>query len=136
MAVSIKVNIKDASERLDSLENELPNLLEQALEKACLVVENSAKQNCPVDSGQLRQSIKHEVDGLTGEIGTNVEYAPYIEIGTGIYSTQGNGRQTPWKYQDAKGQWHTTKGMKAQPFLKPALESNFGQISRCFEELL
>lgn len=136
MAVSIKVNIKDASERLDSLENELPNLLEQALEKACLVVENSAKQNCPVDSGQLRQSIKHEVDGLTGEIGTNVEYAPYIEIGTGIYSTQGNGRQTPWKYQDAKGQWHTTKGMKAQPFLKPALESNFGQIARCFEELL
>lgn len=136
MAVSIKVNVKDASERLDSLENELPNLLEKALEKACLIVENSAKQNCPVDSGQLRQSIKHEVDGLTGEIGTNVEYAPYIEIGTGIYSTQGNGRQTPWKYQDAKGQWHTTKGMKAQPFLKPALESNFGQIARCFEELL
>ena len=136
MAVSIKVNVKDASERLDSLENELPNLLEKALEKACLIVENSAKQNCPVDSGQLRQSITHEVDGLTGEIGTNVEYAPYIEIGTGIYSTQGNGRQTPWKYQDAKGQWHTTKGMKAQPFLKPALESNFGQIARCFEELL
>ena len=136
MAVSIKVNVKDASERLDSLENELPNLLEKALEKACLIVENSAKENCPVDSGQLRQSIKHEVDGLTGEIGTNVEYAPYIEIGTGIYSTQGNGRQTPWKYQDAKGQWHTTKGMKAQPFLKPALESNFGQIARCFEELL
>ena len=136
MAVSIKVNVKDTSEKLDSLEKELPILLEKALDKACLIVENSAKQNCPVDSGQLRQSITHEVDGLTGEVGTNVEYAPYIEIGTGIYSTQGNGRQTPWKYRDAKGQWHTTKGMKAQPFLKPALESNFRQIARCFEELL
>lgn len=136
MAVSIKIDAKDTSEKLESLENELPNLLEKALEKACLIVENSAKQYCPVDSGQLRQSIEHEVEGLTGEVGTNVEYAPYIEIGTGIYSTQGNGRQTPWKYQDAKGQWHSTKGMKAQPFLKPALESNFGQIARCFEELL
>lgn len=34
------------------------------------------------------------------------------------------GRQTPWVYQDAKGNWHYTRGNKAQPFLKPALNDH------------
>lgn len=110
--------------------------LEKGLEKACLVLENSAKQNCPANTGQLRQSITHQVDGTEGAVGTNVEYAPYVEIGTGIYSTQGDGRQTPWKYQDAKGDWHTTEGMPAQPYLKPALDNNMQEVLNCFEGLL
>lgn len=136
MAISVKLDTKDVQAKMDDLKQELPQAIEKALEKACLIVENSAKQNCPVDSGQLRQSINHQIEGSVGEIGTNVEYAPYVEIGTGIYSTQGSGRQTPWKYKDAKGQWHTTKGMKAQPFLKPALENNYREITQCFEELI
>lgn len=54
-------------------------------------------------------------------IGTNVEYAPYVELGTGIYAEGGGGRPTPWVYQDANGNWHYTHGQKAQPFLKPAV---------------
>lgn len=114
----------------------LPEALEQALEKACLIIENSAKQNCPSSTGQLRQSITHEVDGTEGAVGTNVEYAPYVEIGTGIYSSQGDGRQTPWSYQDAKGEWHTTEGMPPQPYLKPALEENQNKVLDCFKDLL
>jgi len=48
----------------------------EALEKACLVVENSAKEKAPVDSGNLRNSITHVVEGNEGVVGTNVEYAP------------------------------------------------------------
>lgn len=135
MAVSI--DDKEVKENIKQFEtDELPNLLDKALEKACLIVENSAKQHCPVESGQLRQSITHQVENKKGQVGTNVEYAPYIEIGTGIYSTQGNGRQTPWKYKDAKGEWHVTKGSKAKPFLKPALEQNRGRIIDCFKGLI
>ena len=54
-------------------------------------------------------------------IGTNNEYAAYVELGTGIYAEGGGGRPTPWVYQDAKGNWHYTRGNKAQPFLKPAV---------------
>lgn len=47
-------------------------------------VEGEAKNRCPVDTGNLRNSITHEVDEseISVKIGTNVEYAPYVELGT------------------------------------------------------
>ena len=134
--MGVSVNTKEVQESINQLIQNLPNLIEPALEKACLIVENSAKQNCPVDDGQLRQSISHIVEGTKGEVGTSVEYGPYVEVGTGIYSTEGNGRQTPWSYEDAKGEWHTTEGMEAQPFLLPALEENKGRVLECFKGLI
>lgn len=123
---------------LDRLLSKFDNLqnidLEGPLTKACLLVENDAKKNCPVDTGQLRQSITHEVEGNTGVIGTNVEYAPYVEYGTGIYAKDGNGRQTPWSYQRADGKWITTKGQKPQAFLEPALLENEEEILNLIEE--
>ena len=35
-----------------------------------------------VDTGRLMNSITHEVEGDTAIVGTNVEYAPYVELGT------------------------------------------------------
>ena len=108
-----------------------PADLKEALNESCLLVENTAKENCPVDSGQLRNSITSNVSGETGEVGTNVEYAPYVEYGTGVYNS---GRLTPWSYQDASGEWHTTTGQKPQPFLVPALDSNRDKILNIFKE--
>ena len=34
-----------------------------------------------MDTGRLRNSISHAVDGDAAYIGTNVEYAPYVELG-------------------------------------------------------
>lgn len=95
----------------------------RGLEKCGLVAEGYAKRLCPVDTGNLRNSITHEVveDENAVYIGTNNEYAAYVELGTGIYAEGGGGRPTPWVYQDAKGNWHYTHGQKPQPFLKPAV---------------
>jgi len=44
--------------------------------------ESYAKRLCPVDTGNLRNSITHQqFDENTEIIGTNVEYAPYVELG-------------------------------------------------------
>lgn len=71
------------------------------LQRRALQVERAAKQLCPVDTGRLRSSITNEIgqdgEGLVAVIGTNVEYAPYVELGT--------------------------SKMAAQPFLLPALEA-------------
>lgn len=115
------VNAEGLLDKLDKL-GEID--LTQALNTACLLVENEAKQNCPVGTGELRNSISHEVEGNEAVVGTNVFYAPYVEYGTGLFAAAGNGRQTPWSYQDAKGEWHTTTGQKPQPFLNPALDAN------------
>ena len=110
-----------------------------ALEKACLIVEADAKRNCPTGDGQLRQSITHTIDeeNLVGYVGTNVDYAPYVEIGTGIHSSEGTGRKTPWCYQNEKtGKWHWTRGMYPKPYLQPAMESNKDKIQKCFEGII
>ena len=105
--------------------------LSKGLQNACILVENEARKNAPANTGELRRSITHRLESDTvGVVGTNLSYAPYVEYGTGIFSSQGNGRQEPWSYQDAKGQWHTTSGMKPQPFLHPALENNIEQIKQ------
>lgn len=113
---------------LDKLQNKIDKLnkliLDDALEEACILVENDAKRLCPVDTGQLRSSITHEIEDNIGVVGTNVMYAPYIEYGTGLFSSLGTGRQERWSYQDAKGEWHSTIGQRPQPFLHPALEQN------------
>ena len=106
----------------------------RALEACGLTAEGYAKLLCPVDTGNLRNSISHQVDSeeLAVYIGTNVEYAPYPELGTGIYYE--GGRKTPWVYQDAHGNWHITHGQRAQPYLKPAVADHAGEYHRIIEQ--
>ena len=108
--------------------------IEKALNKACLAVENEAKKQCPVDTGDLRNSITHEVEDNVGYVGTNKEYAPYVEFGTGIFASEGNGRDTPWSYQDDEGNWHTTIGQKPQPFLNPAAQTKKKLVIKVFND--
>ena len=110
---------------------EMHDAVLRALERVGEQAEGYAKDLCPVDTGQLRDSISHKVDD--GEqvvyIGSNLDYAAYVELGTGKYAEGGGGRPTPWVYQDAKGNWHWTRGNQAQPFLKPAV-ANHAQTYR------
>lgn len=87
-----------------------------------------------VDTGRLRASITHIVDDDSVYIGSNVEYAPYVELGTGIYASEGNGRQTPWFYVDDKGQGHFTHGMKPRHFLKNAITNYTSEYQDILEK--
>ena len=84
----------------------------RSLEKCGLTAEGYAKKLAPVDTGNLRNSITHEVDEEepAAYIGTNVEYAPYQELGT-IH-------------------------IKAQPFLKPAVADNANEFRKIIENEL
>lgn len=95
---------------------------ERALERCGLQGEGYAKDLCPVDIGDLRNSISHKTVENEAYIGTNKEYAAYVELGTGKYTD--GGRPTPWVYQDANGNWHHTDGQRAQPYLKPAVANH------------
>lgn len=96
----------------------------RALERCGMQAEGYAKDLTPVDTGNLRNSITHklEPDGKAVQIGTNVEYAIYVELGTGKYAE--GGRKDPWVYQDDEGRWHHTNGQRAQPYLKPAVSDH------------
>ncbi len=129
--------MNEVSLNIQKVINELlPEAIKEGLEAVGQFVENESKKNSPVDDGTLRASISHDVEDNTVYIGSNVEYAPYVHQGTGIYATDGGGRQTPWTYQDAKGKWHTTKGQKPNPFLQKAVDQNMDKLVKPFENLL
>ena len=123
-------------------------------------------ENKAVDTGRLRSSIVYALTGkeppphkktyTVGEgknkkvytytgvapgevgekavyVGTNVEYAPYVEFGTGMYVPGGS---KPWHYKDAGGNWHYTKGMRARPYLKPAVTENADKFRKIIESEL
>ena len=118
--------------RLDKMSDEAA--LKKSLETAALLVERSAREKAPKDTGALRRSIRSKVEGLEGIIYTPLEYAPYIEYGTGLFA-EGNGRKdVPWNYQDDKGNWHSTSGLKPQPFMRPSLDENRQKIVDILKE--
>lgn len=88
--------------------NAIDLALVAALEEVGLVAEGYAKRACPVDTGRLRNSITHIVDEGTRHvvIGTNVEYAPYVELGT--------------------------RHQKPQPYLKPAAKDHYSTYKGIF----
>ena len=75
----MKADYKDNSQQiLSAMEKGIKN----GLEAIGLTAETYAKKATPVDTGRLRNSISHTVDGEAAYIGSNVEYAPYVELGT------------------------------------------------------
>lgn len=114
----MEVNI---SSHRDEILSALEAATQRALERCGTQAEGYAVDLVPVDTGNLRNSITHLVDDDTMYVGTNNEYAVYVELGTGKYATGGGGRTDPWVYQDDNGNWHHTHGQRAQPYLKPAV---------------
>jgi HK97 gp10 family phage protein len=85
-----------------------------ALELVGIAGENNAKFEITaqgaVDTGNLRNSLTHEVVGKDVYIGTNVEYAPYVEFGT--------------------------SKMQERPYLRPAVKDNTNEYKTIIEEVL
>ena len=158
----MSIEFKGLDEVLDSLDSiaDTSNV-EAALGKACAVVERAAKQKAPKGNGDLRRSITSKVEGLTGEVYTPLEYAPYVEYGTGIYAEDGKGRQNvPWVYVEgstrkstssktyteeeaaaaveylrSKGlEAYMTYGREPEPYMRPALYENTEQVKQILME--
>ena len=94
------------------VQKKLNNNIEKALHVVGGYVEGEAKVRSPVDSGNLRGSYTYTTDKKERSVtvGTNVAYAPYLELGT--------------------------SKQKPQPHLKPAVEENRRNISKLVEKNL
>ena len=70
------------TDNADKALEELQRKIEMALIAIGAAAEGHAKDYCPVDTGRLRNSISNTHDEDSAYIGTNVEYAAYVELGT------------------------------------------------------
>jgi HK97 gp10 family phage protein len=138
--MKLTINIQGIEEVIDGLEGIAePSEVAQNMGRAIAVVERAAKEKAPKGTGELRRSISSRVEEeggvIKGIVFTPLEYAPYVEFGTGLFAENGNGRKdVPWHYQDDEGNWHTTSGMPPQPFMRPALNENRTKVLRLLRE--
>lgn len=94
--------LQELNQEFNDLENALTQEIITALMRGGMIIETDAKRRCPVDTGRLRASLTTDVEreGKTTfvlKVGTNVEYASFVENGT--------------------------SRMAAQPFLRPAVDA-------------
>lgn len=112
LASDISGLVEIRQDNREAIADAIDRALVAALEEVGLVAEGYAKRACPVDTGRLRNSITHVTrpDEKAVYIGTNVEYAPYVELGT--------------------------RHQKAQPYLKPAAEDHASTYKGIFRKHL
>ena len=87
------------------------------------VIKSTQKLLCPIDLGALRGSIIETFepgDKITEvEIGPKMDYANYVEYGTGEFAEDGGGRKGGWVYKGRHG-FRFTLGNRPQPFVRPS----------------
>lgn len=126
-------------ERLVARLEEIPKDMESKMLKAAQFVEGEAREKAPKRTGNLKGSIESKVERqgntIIGTVFTPVEYAPYQEFGTGLFAVNGDGRKTPWAYEDElTGETVFTRGNRPHPFLAPALRENKDVVMHILKE--
>lgn len=96
--MSIEVSSVTIKNNTSLVREALAGATNLALEAIGTKAEKYAKEETPVDLGRLRNSMTHIVEDDSVYVGTNVEYAKYVELGTGAYASDGNGRKGWWVY--------------------------------------
>lgn len=98
-----------------SYSKEVLNAEKQAVEKALTAIgvkwQQNVTPNVPVDTGRLRASMKYEVQAGQKQVivGSDVEYAPYIELGT--------------------------RNQRAKPYLKPSILNNINDYKQIVTQI-
>lgn len=129
------IEFENLDEVLDRIENLMDvEKIDAALGKAAARVAADAIKKAPKGDGDLRRSIATKVEDYKGIVYTPLEYAPYVEYGTGLFAEEAGRKDVPWCYQDEEGEWHSTSGMPPQPYMRPALEENREEIKKILME--
>lgn len=138
MALEFEVRADNSAEVLRELDSKIEAILEAWGIQGVGAVVDIITSESRVDTGAMRNSISHQVDAgdKSVYIGTNIEYAIYHELGTGIYLEGGGGRQTPWAYQDANGEWHRTRGMKPIHMIKNGVSGSVNDFKSIANDIL
>lgn len=106
------VGVDNLRRELGRLPGAIRNVSRKAMQLAVGLIHRHAATIVPVRTGRLKNSLFWDADyerqgnTIVGAVGTNVEYAPYVEFGT--------------------------RRMSARPYLRPAVENNANAINSIF----
>ena len=120
--------------KFEAMGGNIESVMTRAVEQQAEVVRGSAIDLCPVNHGELRNSIRtfviYDGDGVMGEVYTNAPHAVYVEFGTGPVGAENHTgispnvsptyRTEPWWFPvddpaDAlRYGWHTSETKEGQ----------------------
>ena len=140
------VGLESLLRKLNKLGGNIDEVLTQSIGQQTKLVQGDAKDLCPVDLGDLRNSIKGNVKKykgrIVGVVSTNSDHAAYVEFGTGKVGERTNKntkvsvsyKQDKWlvNIPDVGPRW--IEGQPAQPYLYPALKNNEERIIENIKE--
>lgn len=146
-----KIEIKgldSAIKDLKKLGKSISIPIKSGITKVTKKCQKRAKLLCPVDKGVLRNSINTEIrakaEEVEGEVGTNLEYAAYVEYGTGPtgngtypYTIKGislNYKADKWKGNIPNVGIRWISGQKAQPYMYPAYAETKEELPKILKE--
>lgn len=119
---------------IDNIRNAVNAAAHEALNDVASSICNDMRDKLAEDghsgSGKLLDSISYEI--VTDEAGNQSavvsmdNYGFFIDSGTG--AAHGGVRQGSWRYQDREGNWHTTDGMDADPFIDVSIDTALADL--------
>lgn len=126
MRIEVEVNgVDEIVIALDEVDETVIPMAAKGMGKGLQAIVAEAKALVPVDTGELRDSIRAqpvavEGDTVTGEVAATAEHAVYVEMGTGD-----RGAGSPPQGAIAAGATYTSgwPGMAAQPYMYPAYQA-------------
>ena len=124
----------NSAETLASFEQNMKAALEACGNQAASHAKQNVAEASRIKTGAMRNSINHRVSGKNAYVGTNISYAKFHEMGTGIYIA--GGRKSPWAYQDGDGNWHWTRGIPPIHFIKRSVEEHIAEYREIFIRFL
>lgn len=122
---------------VDDLPEEVKEDAKVAVKEAGYMTEADAKQNAPVDQGDLRRSINTTIEenGMVAVVGTNMDYALSVEFGSAPHTIKVKDAKALSNGQSFFGKEVQHPGTQAQPFLTPAFVKNKAKLRRKLQEI-
>jgi hypothetical protein len=115
-----------------------------AMTAGSLLIEGTARGLAPKDTGRLSGSITHVISGgganLQSKIGPSVAYGIYVEKGRGPGKAPPIGAIAGWAARKGINPYVLArsiarKGVRPQPYMLPAYQSNAGKVTALFERI-
>ncbi len=96
---NFNIKLIDNSDEVKAiLEGRIPIILDTLGKDAVKFAVENIKDVGYVDTGTARSSITYEVKDDAVYVGSNLDYFKYLEVGTGIHASDGQGRKGWWVY--------------------------------------
>ena len=149
-SIHIEISTKELQKALgdfdgftEQVNKDLKGLIRRSTER----VAGMAKRNAPSSMGKLRQSITAKVKGLTGEVAVNVDHAGAVEFGSKPHEIRPRLKKAlafkpgaGFRFWDESGRVVVKSvkhpGTKAQPFLRPAVESEAKRMGGALKKII